>query len=61
MAICNYSKDIHYNAKGSDFWADHLMADEIFGGIDDFIDQVNENLFLGFEAFTVEMHLSLSC
>ena len=44
-----YAKDIHYNAKGASFWSDHLMADEIFDGIDDFIDQINENLFLGTE------------
>ena len=44
-----YAKDIHYNAKGESFWSDHLLADEVFDGIDDFIDQVNENLFLGFE------------
>lgn len=44
-----YAKDIHYNCKGSSFWADHLFADEIFDGIDDFIDQINENLYLGYE------------
>ena len=43
-----YAKDIHYEAKGSNFWSDHLFADEIFDGIDDFIDQINENLFLGY-------------
>ena len=44
-----YAKDIHYNAKGPDFWSDHLFADEIFSGIDDFTDQINENLYLGYE------------
>lgn len=44
-----YAKDIHYEAKGASFWSDHLMADEIFDGIDGFIDQINENLFLGYE------------
>lgn len=44
-----YSKDIHYNAKGESFWSDHLFADEVFNGIDDFIDQINENLYLGYE------------
>lgn len=43
-----YAKDIHYEAKGTSFWSDHLMADEIFDGIDDFIDQINENLYLGY-------------
>ena len=44
-----YAKDIHYEARGASFWSDHLMADEIFDGIDGFIDQINENLFLGYE------------
>lgn len=44
-----YAKDLHYTARGSDFWSDHLFADEIFDGIDDFIDQINENLYLGYE------------
>ena len=48
-AIRFYSKDIHYNAKGESFWSDHLFADEVFNGIDDFIDQINENLYLGYE------------
>lgn len=43
-----YAKDIHYEAKGPVFWSDHLLADEIFNGIDDLIDQINENLFLGY-------------
>jgi DNA-binding ferritin-like protein len=44
-----YSKDIHYNAKGPDFWSDHEFADEIFKDIDDNIDDINECLFLGYE------------
>ena len=44
-----YSKDIHYNAKGSDFWGDHLLADKVFDGLDGFIDAINETLYLGYE------------
>ena len=47
-AIRFFAKDIHYKAKGENFWPDHIFADEIFDGIDDLIDQVNENLYLGF-------------
>ena len=43
-----FAKDIHYTAKGESFWSDHIFADEIFDGIDDLIDQINENLYLGF-------------
>lgn len=43
-----FAKDIHYSAKGDNFWSDHIFADEIFDGLDDLIDQVNENLYLGF-------------
>lgn len=44
-----YAKDIHYNAKGESFWSDHLLSDEVFNGIDDLTDQINENLYLGYE------------
>jgi len=44
-----YAKDIHYNAKGPDFWSDHEFADEIYKDIDDYIDDINEVLFLGYE------------
>lgn len=44
-----YSKDIHYSCSGSNFYGDHLLADEICDGIDDLIDQINEKMFLGFE------------
>lgn len=46
-AIRFYSKDIHYSAKGVNFWSDHEFADEIYDGLDDFIDQINEKVFLG--------------
>lgn len=44
-----FAKDIHYNAKGEDFYGEHLFSDRIFDGIDGFIDDINENLYLGFE------------
>jgi len=51
-AIRFYTKDIHYKAIGENFWADHLMADRIYDGLDDFIDDINENLYMGFEEDT---------
>ena len=44
-----FAKDIHYAAKGDLFYSDHLLADRVIDGIDDFIDDINENLYLGFE------------
>ena len=44
-----FAKDIHYTAKGENFYGEHLFADRIFDGIDGFIDDINENLYLGFE------------
>lgn len=47
MAICNYSKDIHYNAKGSAFYSKHLLADLMLDDLDEKIDDIKENVFLG--------------
>jgi len=44
-----FAKDIHYTAKGDSFYSDHLLADRVIDGLDDFIDDINENLYLGFE------------
>ena len=44
-----FAKDIHYTAKGDSFYSDHLLADRIIDGLDDFIDDINENLYLVFE------------
>ena len=44
-----FAKDIHYTAKGDGFYSDHLLADRVIDGLDDFIDDINENLYLGFE------------
>ena len=44
-----FAKDIHYAAKGTEFFSDHLLADRVADGLDNFIDDINENLYLGFE------------
>ena len=43
-----YSKDIHYNCKSENFWGDHLLADKVFDGLDEFIDQINETIYMGY-------------
>lgn len=47
MAIEGKAKDIHYTCSGSDFYGNHLFADRIADGIDDFIDQIKETCILG--------------
>lgn len=44
MAIECYAKDIHYTCTD---YASHLLADKVHDGIDDFIDDLKENCFLG--------------
>lgn len=44
-----FAKDIHYSSKGENFYSDHLFADEVADGLDDLIDSVNENLYLGYQ------------
>lgn len=47
LAVKMYAKDIHYKAKGSSFYSDHLLADEIGKDIDDYMDEINEIYYLG--------------
>lgn len=56
MAISNYSKDIHYNAKGEAFYSKHLLSDRIQENINGYIDSIKELFFLS----TDEMPLSSS-
>lgn len=49
LAISHASKDIHYHTGGDKFWADHLLADRIHDGLDDLMDEINENFYLGKE------------
>lgn len=45
--IKGLAKDIHYNACGEGFYGTHLLMDRVADGLDDFIDDINENLYLG--------------
>ena len=47
MAISHYSKDIHYNCTGDDFYGKHLFADRIHDNLSDYIDQLKEICLLG--------------
>lgn len=47
VAISNYSKDIHYNCAGDNFYGNHLFADRIGDGLSGYIDQLKEICLLG--------------
>lgn len=49
MAIQRGAKGIHYHTGGAQFYGDHLLADRIYDGLDDLIDEIQENYFLGKE------------
>lgn len=46
FAIQAYAKDIHYSASGEAFYSKHLLADEIYKGIDEQIDALIETCIL---------------
>ena len=47
IAIQNFCKDIHYNAKGDAFYSKHLLADRVQDNISDYIDRIKEVSILG--------------
>lgn len=47
LAIYHYAKDIHYQAHGDNFYAIHLLMDQICENIHDQIDAINEVGYLG--------------
>lgn len=49
MAIQRAAKGIHYHTGGAQFFSDHLLADRIYEDLDDLIDEIQENYFLGKE------------
>lgn len=48
FAIQAFAKDIHYSAKGEAFYSKHLLADEVYKGIDEQIDELIETCVLPF-------------
>jgi DNA-binding ferritin-like protein len=49
FSIQAFAKDIHYSAKGEAFYSKHLLADEIYKGIDEHIDSLIETCILPFD------------
>ena len=47
IALQNFCKDIHYNAKGDAFYSKHLLADRVQENISDYIDRIKEVCILG--------------
>lgn len=47
LALQNFCKDIHYNAKGEAFYSKHLLADRVQDNISDYIDRIKEICILG--------------
>ena len=45
--IKNLAKDIHYQAHGEAFYGIHLLMDRVADGLDQYIDDIKENLYLG--------------
>lgn len=48
FAIQALAKDIHYSVKGEAFYSKHLLADEIYKGIDEQLDALIETCVLPF-------------
>ena len=53
IAIQRTAKDIHYFAKGAEFWSDHLLADKVYDGLEGFMDEIQEGYFMGEELATI--------
>ena len=49
LAIEKTAKGIHYLCKGQNFFSDHLLADRIQDGLDEFMDEIQEIYYLGKE------------
>ena len=49
FAIQAFAKDIHYSASSEAFYSKHLLADEIYKGIDEQIDALIETCILPYE------------
>ena len=53
FAIQAFAKDIHYSAKGEAFYSKHLLADEIYKGIDEQIDALIETCIMPYYAVRI--------
>jgi DNA-binding ferritin-like protein len=53
FAIQAFAKDIHYSASGEAFYSKHLLADEIYKGIDEQIDALIETCVMPYYAVRI--------
>ena len=53
FAIQAFAKDIHYSASGEAFYSKHLLADEIYKGIDEQIDALIETCIMPYYAVRI--------
>ena len=53
IAIENFCKDIHYNAKGEAFYSKHLLADRIQENLAGYLDDIKEICILGSDEKTL--------
>ena len=49
FAIQAFAKDIHYSASGEAFYSKHLLADEVYKGIDEQIDALIETCIMPYD------------
>ena len=47
IALQNFCKDIHYNAKGDAFYSKHILVDRVQENLSDYIDRIKEVSILG--------------
>ena len=47
IALQNFCKDIHYNAKGDAFYSKHILVDRVQENLSDYIDRIKEVCILG--------------
>ena len=60
FAIQAFAKDIHYSAKGEAFYSKHLLADEIYKGIDEQIDALIETCIMPYYAVRISYYCNIA-
>lgn len=60
FAIQAFAKDIHYSASGEAFYSKHLLADEIYKGIDEQIDALVETCIMPYYAVRISYFWSIA-
>lgn len=60
FAIQAFAKDIHYSAKGEAFYSKHLLADEVYKGIDEQIDALIETCIMSYYVIRVSYYWNIA-